>query len=210
MRVSPSLLLCLFFLSLIQPHSLTHPLTHSLTHSLPLSYLPLLSLLSAVLLAFIGNSLFSPSLAVISYYTCPLYTYSLPPTYPSPSCPCSPERTSSPCRLFFLLAPSPRTGPESLMPSFTLAWPDRAYFYSLLVVSLLSAKFLHLFSHLTALPIFLFLLYFPTFVFLDFLVIFFARIIFQRWRVVGIFLSWVSSFTYSCTSRLLTTHIFCI
>ncbi|KAI5840977.1 sulfatase domain-containing protein [Morchella snyderi] len=75
------------------------------------------------------------------------------------------------------------------MPSITLTWPDRTYFYSLLVVSLLSAKLLHVFSHLTTIPIFLFLLYLPTFFFLDFLVIFFTRIIFQKWRVPGIFIS---------------------
>lgn len=71
------------------------------------------------------------------------------------------------------------------MPTFTFAWPDRGYFYVLLVVSLLCAKGLHLFSHLPALPIFLFLLYFPTFVFPDVVVVLVSRVLFQRVPILG-------------------------
>jgi hypothetical protein len=75
------------------------------------------------------------------------------------------------------------------MPTLSFSWPDRSYFYTLLVVSLLSAKFLHLFSHLSAVPIFLFLLYFPTFVFPDVVVILVSRVIFQKCPSVGFLLS---------------------
>ncbi|KAI5781279.1 alkaline-phosphatase-like protein [Geopyxis carbonaria] len=69
------------------------------------------------------------------------------------------------------------------------SWPpDRSYFYSLLVTSLLTSKFLHLFSHLPAVPIFLFLLYLPTFLFPDLFVILITRAIFHRYRTVGVIL----------------------
>ncbi|KAF8424283.1 alkaline-phosphatase-like protein [Tirmania nivea] len=70
-----------------------------------------------------------------------------------------------------------------------LSWPDRSYFYSIMVVSLLTAKFLHLFSHFSALPLLLFLLYLPTFLLLDIIVILGGRLFFRWSRVGGISLA---------------------
>ena len=73
------------------------------------------------------------------------------------------------------------------MPSITFSWPpDRSYFYTLLVVSQLSAKLLHLGSHVPAVPVFLFLLYLPTFLLPDAVVVLVSRVVFQRWRGVGV------------------------
>lgn len=68
----------------------------------------------------------------------------------------------------------------------TNAWPpERSYFYTLLVVSLVTSKLLHLFSHLTSLPIVLFLLYMPTFILPDVLVILGSRALFQYSKIAG-------------------------
>ncbi|RPA87628.1 alkaline phosphatase-like protein [Ascobolus immersus RN42] len=78
--------------------------------------------------------------------------------------------------------------------------PDKTFFYSLLVVSLLSAKILHLFSHFTSVPILLFVLYTPTFFLLDVLVILGARLLFQKWRIPAILFSIVN--TGLCVSQM--------
>lgn len=60
-----------------------------------------------------------------------------------------------------------------------------------MVVGLLSAKFLHLFSHFSALPLLLFLLYLPTFLLLDIIVILGGRLLFRWSKVAGIMLAYV-------------------
>ncbi|KAF8470037.1 alkaline-phosphatase-like protein [Kalaharituber pfeilii] len=70
-----------------------------------------------------------------------------------------------------------------------MSWPDRGYYYCLMVISLLSAKLMHLFSHFTALPLILFLLYLPTFLLLDLLVVFGGRALFKWSKIGGIILS---------------------
>lgn len=59
-------------------------------------------------------------------------------------------------------------------------FPDHRYIYTNLVTALLAAKLLHLFSHLPTLPPFLFLLYLPTFLTLDAIVILSTWILAQR------------------------------
>ncbi|KAL1976247.1 hypothetical protein VTN31DRAFT_2529 [Thermomyces dupontii] len=56
---------------------------------------------------------------------------------------------------------------------------NRKFLFALTILALLCAKFLHLFSHLFSISLPLFVLYFPTFVTPDVLVIFFTRLIFQ-------------------------------
>jgi hypothetical protein len=68
------------------------------------------------------------------------------------------------------IQPSP-TPPIKASTAMKLALPDNRYFFTLLVTALLAAKFLHLFSHLPTVPPFLFLLYLPTFLTLDIIVI---------------------------------------
>lgn len=58
-----------------------------------------------------------------------------------------------------------------------------------MVVSLLSAKLLHLFSHFSALPLLLFLLYLPTFLLLDIIVVLGGRLLFRWSRIGGISLA---------------------
>jgi hypothetical protein len=55
-----------------------------------------------------------------------------------------------------------------------------SFLYSLLVVSSLSAKILHLFSHIQSLPILLFLLYLPTFLIEDICVIVVGRLLLHQ------------------------------
>jgi hypothetical protein len=58
-----------------------------------------------------------------------------------------------------------------------------------MVVALLSGKLLHLFSHLPSTPILLFVLYFPTFLTPDIVVILASRLAFERSRILS-FLLW--------------------
>jgi hypothetical protein len=67
-------------------------------------------------------------------------------------------------------------------------WTRRSL-YALTVVALLAAKMLHLFSHLPSTPILLFVLYFPTFLTPDLVVILASRLIFERSRILS-FLLW--------------------
>ncbi|KAL1965841.1 hypothetical protein VTN77DRAFT_5162 [Rasamsonia byssochlamydoides] len=76
------------------------------------------------------------------------------------------------------------------MPLFRLGnavW-NRSFLYSLTVVALLSAKLLHVFSHLASTSIPLFVLYFPTFLTPDVFVILTSRLIFQRSLICSVLL----------------------
>ncbi|KAI9802626.1 MAG: hypothetical protein M1825_002648 [Sarcosagium campestre] len=79
-------------------------------------------------------------------------------------------------------------------PRLALGFPDRTLYFSLLVVSLLAAKLLHVFSHLRTTAIFLFLLYFPTFFTPDLFVICISRILFRQTRIFGAALCLVITF----------------
>lgn len=81
--------------------------------------------------------------------------------------------------------PSPRRivlAPSCLVPG------TRQALYALMVVGLLAAKLLHLFSHLPSTPVLLFVLYFPTFLTPDVAVILASRLIFERSRILAILL----------------------
>ncbi|KAK2737806.1 hypothetical protein FQN55_000917 [Onygenales sp. PD_40] len=71
---------------------------------------------------------------------------------------------------------------------------SRSFLYSLMITALLSAKLLHVFSHLPPTPIVLFVLYFPTFLTPDIFVIFASRFIFQRSRILAFLLCIIITF----------------
>ncbi|KAI9795216.1 MAG: hypothetical protein M1833_007298 [Piccolia ochrophora] len=72
------------------------------------------------------------------------------------------------------------------LPRLALGMPERSFFFSLLVVSLLTAKSLHVFSHLRTTAVFLFLLYFPTFFLPDLFVVCMSRLLFRHSRILSV------------------------
>lgn len=85
--------------------------------------------------------------------------------------------------------------PSSIWPlSVLLRTKDQ---FALFFVSSFAAKLLHLYSHRSSLPILLFLLYTPTFLLPDVLLILFGRLVVYRpnrgriWRLFGGLLAWV-------------------
>lgn len=75
---------------------------------------------------------------------------------------------------------------------------NRKFLFALTILALLCAKFLHLFSHLFSISLPLFVLYFPTFVTPDVIVIFLARLIFQCSLTATLLLWYVSAVSLLC------------